>query len=78
MRLIATTGDLQVGLATGSSAEAARLVDHCRYRLRAIAGAVAKEQRPRILTLESVEPLVLGQYPASRDTSHSSCVPQIS
>ena len=68
----------QVGLATGSSAEAARLVDHCRYRLRAIAGAVAKEYRPRILTLESIEPLVLGQYPASQDPSHSSCVPLMS
>ena len=33
----------------------------CRSRLRAVAVAVAKERRPRVLSLESVTPLVLGE-----------------
>ena len=51
----------QVGSAAGAAAEAAELVDRCRMRLRAVAYLVAKEHRPRILSLESVEPLVIGE-----------------
>ena len=50
-----------MGFAAGAATEAAALVERSRARLRAIACAVAKERRPRVLSLESVEPLVLGE-----------------
>jgi len=53
--------ELQVGFAAGAATEAAALVERSRARLRAVASAVAKERRPRVLSLESVEPLVLGE-----------------
>ena len=53
--------ELQVGFAGGAATEAAALVERSRARLRAVASAVAKEHRPRVLSLESVEPLVLGE-----------------
>lgn len=54
--------ELQVGFAAGAAAEAAALVERSRLRLRAVATLVAKERRPRVLSLESVDPLVIGEF----------------
>ena len=56
---------MQVGAATGVHAEALRLVDRLRARLRAVAVQVAKQpQRPRVLSLEGLKPLCLGDPPS--------------
>jgi ABC-type hemin transport system substrate-binding protein len=53
---------LQVGHAAGVAHEAAVLVEQLRARLRAVAAAVAPAQRrPRVLSLEGITPLVLGE-----------------
>jgi hypothetical protein len=53
---------LQVGHAAGVAHEAAVLVERLRARLRAAAAAVAPAQRrPRVLSLEGITPLVLGE-----------------
>ena len=58
-------GPVQVGAATGVHAEALRLVDRLRARLRAVAAQVAKQpQRPRVLSLEGLKPLCLGDPPS--------------
>ena len=58
-------GPVQVGAATGVHAEALRLVDRLRARLRAVATQVAKQpQRLRVLSLEGLKPLCLGDPPS--------------
>ena len=54
--------EMQVGFAAGAVTEAAALVERSRLRLRAVARMVAKERHPRVLSLESVEPLVIGEF----------------
>ncbi len=53
---------LRVGCAADVEAEALQLVDSLQARLRGIAGQVAKAKRPKVLSLEGLEPLVLGKY----------------
>lgn len=54
-------GTLQVGAAANAAAEAVRLVDKLRARLRAGAAEVAGPQsRPRVMVLESLQPLRIG------------------
>ena len=53
----------QVGAAASAAAEAARLVDKLRARLRAVAAEVAGgpgRGRPRVMILERLKPLILG------------------
>ena len=54
---------LRVGCAADVEAEALQLVDALQARLRAVARAVAKAPRPKVLSLEGLQPLVLGQLP---------------
>jgi hypothetical protein len=55
---------MQVAIAAGVYGEALRLVDRLRTRLRIVAGLVAKDShRPRVLSLEGLLPLCLGQTP---------------
>ncbi|BDA43551.1 Uncharacterized ABC transporter substrate-binding lipoprotein [Coccomyxa sp. Obi] len=52
---------LEVGAAAGAAAEAVRVVDRLRARLRAAAAEVAAAQsRPRVMILDSLQPLSLG------------------
>ncbi len=54
----------QVGAAADVAAEAVRCVDALRERLRKTARAVAGAcLRPRVLLLESLKPLTLGECP---------------
>ncbi len=54
----------QVGAAAGAAAEAVRLVDKLRARLRAAAAEVAAApSRPRVMILDSLQPLSLGNTP---------------
>lgn len=56
----------QVGAAAEVAAEAVRCVDGLRERLRQAAASVAgAPSRPRVLLLESLQPLTLGA-PTSR------------
>lgn len=53
----------QVGCAAGVEEEALQLVDRLQSRLRRIVGQVAASpSRPKVLSLEGLQPLVLGQY----------------
>ena len=54
---------LRVGCAADVESEALQLVDNLQARLRKVAGQVAKAKRPRVLSLEGLEPLVLGTPP---------------
>lgn len=64
---------LQVGHAAGVAHEAAVLVEQLRVRLRAVAAAVAPAQRrPRVLSLEGITPLVLGQW--EQWPAHAPCL----
>ena len=65
---------IQIGYAAGAFADAAALVERSRSRLRAVATAVAKERRPRVLSLEGVEPLVLGETRLLRTECYSTVV----
>ena len=50
-----------MGEAAGAGAEAVKVVDRLRARLRTIAVQVApRPHRPRVLSLEGLKPLVLG------------------
>ena len=51
---------LRVGCAADVEAEALQLVDSLQARLRRVVGLVAKAKRPKMLSLEGLEPLVLG------------------
>lgn len=51
---------LRVGCAADVEAEALQLVDSLQARLRRVVGLVAKAKRPKVLSLEGLEPLVLG------------------
>ena len=51
---------LRVGCAADVEAEAVQLVDSLQARLRRVVGLVAKAKRPKVLSLEGLEPLVLG------------------
>lgn len=51
---------LRVGCAADVEAEALQLVDSLQARLRRVVGMVAKAKRPKVLSLEGLEPLVLG------------------
>ena len=54
----------QVAAAAAAAAEAVRLVDKLRARLRAAAAEVAAAQsRPRVMILDSLQPLSLGDAP---------------
>lgn len=56
-------GCQQVGCAAGVEDEAVQLVDRLQSRLRRVAGLVsASSSRPRVLSLEGLQPLVLGKY----------------
>lgn len=64
---------LEVGAAAGVGPEAHCLVDRLRTRLRAVACQVAgAKRRPRVLSLESVNPLVLG-VPRPPVSAHVAC-----
>ena len=57
-------GTFQIGAAANAAAEAVRLVDKLRARLRAGAAEVAGAQsRPRVMVLESLQPLRIGDAP---------------
>ncbi len=51
---------LRVGCAADVEAEALQLVDSLQAHLRRVVGLVAKAKRPKVLSLEGLEPLVLG------------------
>jgi len=56
-----------VALAAGVYGEALRLVDRLRARLRVVAAMVAKDShRPRVLSLEGLVPLCLGEQITQR------------
>ena len=53
----------QVGCAAGVEEEAVQLVDRLQSRLRRVVGQVAaSSSRPKVLSLEGLQPLVLGKY----------------
>jgi hypothetical protein len=61
---VGACGTLQVGAAANAAAEAVRLVDKLRARLRAGAAEVAGAQSwPRVMVLESLQPLRIGDAP---------------
>lgn len=63
----------QVGCAADVEDEALQLVDHLQSRLRKIVGQVAASpSRPKVLSLEGLQPLVLGQY----TYTFSCCLPE--
>lgn len=64
---------LRVGCAADVESEALQLVDSLQARLRKVAGQVAKAKRPRVLSLEGLEPLVLGTPPCSIDMTTRQC-----
>ena len=63
-----------MGCAAGVEDEALRLVDCLQHRLRGVARQVAKAKRPKVLSLEGLQPLVLGKLsitPKSTALPHS-------
>ena len=66
---------MQVGAAAGVTGEAAHLADRLRGRLRVVARQVAGVPRPRILSLEGLDPLCLGAL-AQPDFASCSKVPR--